>query len=173
MSPNLPLRPIPSVLLLIQPLDFNFYIILPVPNIIMTVDFLFLPKAALHLSALEAAFVKTSNPPSDDKKNSCTAWRLCTNDALSLVFLQPITARLFPINSHSVFCALHFDDSSWRVSDVKLRRCEHFNQRCKHLIKVLYHQSTFQIFRLKVECQCGFYEFVFSFTNFVLMMWKI
>ena len=34
-------------LLLIQPLDFIFYQILPVLNIIMTVDFLFLPKAVL------------------------------------------------------------------------------------------------------------------------------
>ena len=45
---NLPHRLIPSLLLLIQPLDFIFYQILPALNIMMTADFLFLPKAA-HL----------------------------------------------------------------------------------------------------------------------------
>ena len=41
---------IPSLLLLIQPLDFIFYKILPVFNIMMTVDSLFSPKAALFPS---------------------------------------------------------------------------------------------------------------------------
>ena len=45
---NLPPRLILSLLLLIQPLDSIFYKILPVLNIMMTADFLFLPKAA-HL----------------------------------------------------------------------------------------------------------------------------
>ena len=44
---NLPPRPIPSLLLLIQPLDFIFDKILSVLNIMMSVHFLFLPKAAL------------------------------------------------------------------------------------------------------------------------------
>ena len=44
---NLPPRPIPSLLFLIQPLDFTFFKILSVLNIMMTVDSLFLPKAAL------------------------------------------------------------------------------------------------------------------------------
>ena len=43
----LPPPPIPSLLLLIQPLDFFFYKILSVLNIMMTVDHFFLPKAAL------------------------------------------------------------------------------------------------------------------------------
>ena len=44
---NLTPTPIPCLLLLIQPLEFTFYKILSVLNIMMTVDFLFLPKAAL------------------------------------------------------------------------------------------------------------------------------
>ena len=45
---NLPPRLIPSLLLLIQLLDFIFYKILPALNIMMTADFLLLPKA-VHL----------------------------------------------------------------------------------------------------------------------------
>ena len=45
---NLPPKLIPSLLLLIQSLDFIFYKILPSLNIMMTADFLFLPKVA-HL----------------------------------------------------------------------------------------------------------------------------
>ena len=81
-------------------------------NIMMTVDSLFLPKAALlsiHL-LLKPFSSKFLISPSTDKKNSCAASRSCTNDALSLVFFQPITARLFPISNHSFFCALHSDD---------------------------------------------------------------
>ena len=33
--------------------------------------------------------------PSADKKNACTAQRLYTNDALSLILFPPITAQLF------------------------------------------------------------------------------
>ena len=111
---NLPSRLIPSILLLIQPLDFIFYKILPALNIMMTADFIFLPKAA-HLFIyllLKPLSSKLLTPPSDYKKNSYTAYRLYTNDAFSLVLFQPITARLFPINSRSFFCALHSDDSS-------------------------------------------------------------
>ena len=61
LSPNL----MPSLLLLIQPFDFIFYEILPVLNIMMAVDSLFLLKTALLstclLSAHEAIFIKTSN----------------------------------------------------------------------------------------------------------------
>ena len=111
---NLPPRLIPSRLLMIQPLDFIFYKILPALNIIMTADFLFLPKAA-HLFIylpLKPLSSKLLTPSSGDKKNSCTALRLYTNDAFSLVLFQPITARLFPINSRSFSCARHSDDSS-------------------------------------------------------------
>ena len=45
---NLPPRPILSLLLQIQPLGFTFYEILALLSIMMTVDFLFLPKAALR-----------------------------------------------------------------------------------------------------------------------------
>ena len=50
---NLPPRLIPSLLPLIQPLDFIFYKILPALNIMMTGDFLFLPKAAHHFIRLK------------------------------------------------------------------------------------------------------------------------
>ena len=66
---------IPSLLLLIQPLDFIFYKILPALNIMMTADFLFLPKVA-HLFIyllLKPLSSKLLTPPSADKKNSCTA----------------------------------------------------------------------------------------------------
>ena len=72
---NLPPRLIPSLLLLIQPLDFIFYKILPALNIMMTADFLFLPKAT-HLFIyllLKPLSSKLLTPPSADKKNSCTA----------------------------------------------------------------------------------------------------
>ena len=66
---------IPSLLLLIQPLNFIFYKILPVLNITMTVDFLFLPKTA-HLSIyllLKPLLSKLLTLPFADKKNSFTA----------------------------------------------------------------------------------------------------
>ena len=72
---NLPPRIIPSLLLLIQPLDFIFYKILPALNIMITVDSLFLPKAA-HLFIyllLKPLLSKLLTPLSADKKNSCTA----------------------------------------------------------------------------------------------------
>ena len=61
---NLPSRLIPSLLLLIQPLDFIFYKILPALNIMMTADFPILAqgRSPFSLSALEATFIKTSNP---------------------------------------------------------------------------------------------------------------
>ena len=111
---NLPPRLIPSLLLLIQPSDFIFYKILPALNIMMTADFLFLPKAA-HLFIyllLKPLSSKLLTPPSADEKNLCTAERLYTNDAFLLVLFQPVTARLFPIDSRSFSCALHSDDSS-------------------------------------------------------------
>ena len=61
--------------ILIQPLDFIFYKILPALNIMMTADFLFLPKAA-HLFIyllLKPLSSKLLTPLSADKKNSCTA----------------------------------------------------------------------------------------------------
>ena len=72
---NLSPRPIPSLLLLIQSLDFTFYKILSVLNIMMTVDSLFLPKGAL-LSIyllLKPLLSKLLTPPFADKKNSCAA----------------------------------------------------------------------------------------------------
>ena len=72
---NLPPRLTPSLLLLIQPLDFIFYKILPALNIMMTAAFLFLPKAA-HLFIcllLKPLSSKLLTPPSADKKNSSTA----------------------------------------------------------------------------------------------------
>ena len=72
---NLPPRLIPSLLLLIQPLDFIFYKILPALNIMMTADYLCLPTAA-HLFIyllLKPLSSKLLTPPSADKKNSYTA----------------------------------------------------------------------------------------------------
>ena len=72
---NHPPRLIPSLLPLTQPLDFIFYKILPALNIMKTVDFLFLPKAA-HLFIyllLKPLLSKLLTQPSDHKKNSCTA----------------------------------------------------------------------------------------------------
>ena len=110
---NLPPSLIPSLLLLIQPLNFFFYKILVVLNNIMTVDSLILAqgRSPFHLSALEATCIKI-NPALCRSKNSCTAQRLRTNNALSLIFLQSITARLFAVNSRLLSCTLHYDGSS-------------------------------------------------------------
>ena len=73
---NLPPRLIiRSLLLLIQPFDFIFYKILPALNIMMTADFLFLPKAAhLFIYLLwKLLSSKLLTPPSADKKNSYAA----------------------------------------------------------------------------------------------------
>ena len=72
---NLPPRLIPSLFLLIQPLDFIFYKILPALNIMMTVDSLFLPKIALLFIylLLKPLLSKLLTPPSANKKNLCTA----------------------------------------------------------------------------------------------------
>ena len=70
---NLPSRLIPSLFLLIQPLDFIFYKILSVVNIMMTVGSLFLPKAVMlfkpYLCFL-SHFYQNSYPVPSDKKNS-------------------------------------------------------------------------------------------------------
>ena len=72
---NLPPKLMPSLLLLIQLLDFILYKILPVLNIMTTVDFLFLPKVALLFIylLLKSLSSKLLTPPSADKKNSSTA----------------------------------------------------------------------------------------------------
>ena len=96
-------------------------------------------RSRFHLSALEAAFIKTSNPFLCRQTNLIIAERLYTNDDLSLVFFLPITARFFDINSRS-FPALsiltilldkcqsnpkllwktnHFDWSHFRIFHVK------------------------------------------------------
>ena len=61
---------VPSLLLLIQPLDFIFHKILPVRNIMMTVDILFLFKAALFsiYLLLKPLSSKLVTPPSAEKK---------------------------------------------------------------------------------------------------------
>ena len=68
---------IPSLLILIQPLDFIFYEILPVLNILhyddsLTVDSLFLPKAIPVFTYLlmnnETTCTKLLTPPYADKK---------------------------------------------------------------------------------------------------------
>ena len=57
-------QPNTQFLLLFQPFDFIFYTLLHVPSIMMTIDFLFLPKAALLSTYLlfKPCFIKTSNP---------------------------------------------------------------------------------------------------------------
>ena len=127
---NLPPRLIPSLLLLIQPLDFIF---LQNPTCAQHYDdkrFFILAQgcSSFHLSALEATFIKTSTPPSAGKRICVQLKELCTDDALSLFFFQPITARLCPISIRSFSCSLHSDDSFWQVSDEKLRRYVRFNQ---------------------------------------------
>ena len=83
-------------------------------NIMMAVDSLILPKVAflsIYL-LLKPLLSKFPTPPSADKKNSCIACTVfCTNDPLSLVFFQPITACLFPIKSRFFSCALQSDNS--------------------------------------------------------------
>ena len=63
---NLPLRPIPSLLLLLPLLDFTFCKVLSVLNIMMTVDSLFLPKVALLsiYRLLKPLSSKLPTPPS-------------------------------------------------------------------------------------------------------------
>ena len=73
-SANLSPKLIHCLLLPIQLLDLIFYKIVSVLNIMMTVDSLFLPKAA-HLSIyplLKPLSSKLLTSPSADKKNSCT-----------------------------------------------------------------------------------------------------
>ena len=64
----------PSLQLLIEALDFIVYKILPVLNIMMTVDSLFLPKVALFSSylLLKPLSSKLLTPLSAYKKNLCT-----------------------------------------------------------------------------------------------------
>ena len=70
---NLPPSLIPSLLFLIQPLDFIFYKLLPVLNITLTVNSLFFRKNALFLPlsivALEATSLKLVTPSSINKTN--------------------------------------------------------------------------------------------------------
>ena len=109
-SANRPPRPIISLLFLIQSLDFTFYKMLPVLNTMMTVNYLFLPKTVL-LSiylVLKPLLSKLQTPPSADKKNSCAVERLCTIDALSSVFFQPITSWLFSRHSCYLFLCFPF-----------------------------------------------------------------
>ena len=63
-------------------------------------------RSPFHLSDFEATLNRTSNPALYRQ-----AYSLCTNDALSLVFFQLITARFFPINGRSFSSALHSDGS--------------------------------------------------------------
>ena len=75
---KLPRRLIPSILLLIQPLDFIFYKILSVLNIMTTVDSLFLPKAALLsiFLILKPLSIELLTPPSVDKRTACALMML-------------------------------------------------------------------------------------------------
>ena len=72
VNANLPPRLIPSLLLLIQPLDFIFYKILPVLNTMMAADSLFLPKAPILSICLllKPLSSKLLTLPSSDKKHS-------------------------------------------------------------------------------------------------------
>ena len=75
----------------------HFCKILSVLNIMMTVDFLFLPNAAL-LSLyllLKLLLSKLLTPPSANKKDLCTAQRLYRNDALLLFFFSAIHGSAF------------------------------------------------------------------------------
>ena len=68
--------PGPSLLLLVQPLDFIFCKILRVLITTMAVDYLFLIKqgrSRFHLSALRLLTSKLLTPLTADKKNSCSA----------------------------------------------------------------------------------------------------
>ena len=85
----------PSLLLLIQPLDFIFCKVLPVLNIMMTLNSLFSPKAALLPSALEATFIKTSNP--------AFCWQKQFRYSLKVVHLWRFHIDLFPTNHDSFF----------------------------------------------------------------------
>ena len=88
VSANLSPSLISILLLVIQPFVFLFYKILPVLKIMITVDSLFLPKAAL-LSIyllLKPLLSKLLTSPSADKNKLCTVSRLCTNEALSMFF---------------------------------------------------------------------------------------
>ena len=71
-------------------------------------------RSPFHLSALEATFIKTSNPVLCGQKEFVYSLKIVqyTNDAFSLVLFQPIAAWLFPINSRSFSCALYSEDSS-------------------------------------------------------------
>ena len=134
VSANLPPILISSLLLLIQPWDFIFNKTLLLLNIMMTVNSLFLPKAALfHLSALQATFIKTSNPALCRQKEFVYRLKMYINDALSLIFFQPIMARLiFPINNHS-FSALSI--LTILLSKCLMKRFEDMNILIKAILK--------------------------------------
>ena len=82
---NFPPSLIPCILVLIQPLDFNYYKILPVLNIVMTADFLFLFKAVFLPTylLLKSVSSKLLTPLSAYKKNSCTHRKDCAQKTLS------------------------------------------------------------------------------------------
>ena len=111
---NLPPRLIPSLLLLIQPLDFIFYEILPALKIMMTADFLFLPKAAylfIYL-LLKPLSSKLQTPPSADKRIRIQL-KDCTLMTLShWSFSSQSRLGFFALNSRLFYCALYSDDSS-------------------------------------------------------------
>ena len=112
---NLSPRLISSLLLQIQPKDCTFYKIQSVLNIVMTVDSLFLPNAALLFIylLLKPLLSKLLTSPSANKKNLSTV-KHCALMTPSLWSFssQSRLDRLLPINSHSFSCALHFDGSS-------------------------------------------------------------
>ena len=60
-------------------------------------------------------------PPSASKKNSFSTLRLYTNDALSSILLQPITAQLFPIVAPFPLLsilAIHLDKCKMKSSEI-------------------------------------------------------
>ena len=119
----------PSLLLLIQPLDFIFYKILPALNIMMTADFLFLPRPFTFSSICSwSHFHQNFLPRPLPTKRIRVQLKDCTLMTLShWSFSSQSRLDFFPINSRSFSCALHSEDSSWQVSGEKLGRYEHFN----------------------------------------------
>ena len=80
----------------------NIFIIKKIYNTISIFSKTF--SALLPSTAFKVTFIKTSNPPSADKNNSCAAERLYTHDALSLIHFSSITDRLF--STYTRFSAL-------------------------------------------------------------------
>ena len=99
---NLPPRIIPNFSLLIQPLNFIFYKILSALNIMITVDSLFLPEAALLFIylLLKPLLSKLPTPLSADKKKIRVQLKDC---ALVTLSLWPFSSKLRWIYTVSVF----------------------------------------------------------------------